>query len=214
MDEHPLILEGCRHTLLNMQPATYELMIDTAANADIAYEKIRRLTSGRHYDLIFLDVHITATINGERLCGEGLALKLKDLLPDTKLVFLTSLHDSFSIYRILKSVSPDGYLVKQDTTPAELVRAFHAVQLSPPYYSSSVSKLIRSRFSIYEDIDEQDRLILYYLSQGFKTKDLTRHVHLSLPAIEKRKKRLKVLLDPEQGDNQSLLKEARKHGII
>jgi hypothetical protein len=51
------------------------------------------------------------------------------------------------------------------------------------------------------------------LAKGIKNKNLEKYIPLSASAIEKRKYRIKRLLDVE-GDDEDLIKEARIQGYI
>jgi len=57
-------------------------------------------------------------------------------------------------------------------------------------------------------------MILYQLSLGTKTKDLTKFIHLSLRAVEDRKKRLKEIFGVSGEGNKALLEKARESGYI
>jgi DNA-binding NarL/FixJ family response regulator len=72
------------------------------------------------------------------------------------------------------------------------------------------------RKAIQSDIfvDEKNRKILHLLSQGVKTKNLADHLDISLSAVEKRKKQLKLLFIVEDGQDETLIKEAKKKGFI
>ena len=52
------------------------------------------------------------------------------------------------------------------------------------------------------------------LSQGIKTKSLLDHISLSMSAIEKRKKQLKLLFSVEDGKDETLLEMAKEKGFI
>ena len=52
------------------------------------------------------------------------------------------------------------------------------------------------------------------MSQGVKTKNLADHLDISLSAVEKRKKQLKLLFIVEDGQDETLIKEAKKKGFI
>jgi hypothetical protein len=52
------------------------------------------------------------------------------------------------------------------------------------------------------------------LSQGVRTKSLKDHIDMSMSAIEKRKKHLKMLFDIQDGSDETLLDEARSKGFI
>ena len=56
--------------------------------------------------------------------------------------------------------------------------------------------------------------MLYLLSQGFKTKELTEVVHLSIAGIEKRKRRLNQIFNNDRNSDKILLKLAKEKGFI
>ena len=82
-------------------------------------------------------------------------------------------------------------------------------------YGSKISKLLHSEISLNTSlIDEVDRIMLYQLSLGTKTKDLTKYVHLSLRAVEDRKRKLKEIFGVSGQGNKALLEKARESGYI
>ena len=56
--------------------------------------------------------------------------------------------------------------------------------------------------------------MLHLLSLGIKTKDLVKHLDLTLSAIEKRKKNLKELFFVEDGKDETLINIAKEKGYI
>ena len=58
------------------------------------------------------------------------------------------------------------------------------------------------------------RKILFYLSQGVKTKDLCKYINLSQSAIEKRKNQIKNVFELEKSNDEELLKVAEERGYI
>jgi hypothetical protein len=63
-------------------------------------------------------------------------------------------------------------------------------------------------------VDDINRKILHLLSQGIKTKSLSEYIPLSMSAIEKRKKQLKLLFSVTDGKDETLLQEAREKGYL
>ena len=63
-------------------------------------------------------------------------------------------------------------------------------------------------------VDDINRKILHLLSQGIKTRSLVEHIDLSMSAIEKRKKQMKLLFSVDDGKDETLLEEARKKGFL
>lgn len=214
VDDHPMIIEGYKNALLGINSDEMTLRIDTADSCDDAFTKIKNASSGTPYDVIFLDIKLPPSEDGKIISGEDLGIKVKELLPDTKVVILTMFNNNFRIHNILKNINPDGFLVKSDVTSDELMRAFQVVLTDPPYYSHTVTKLLRTRIINEVVLDDIDRNILFHLSKGIKTKNLTEYIPLSLAAIEKRKRHLKEIFDVEKKGDESLLEQARNTGFL
>ncbi|WP_291871159.1 hypothetical protein [Maribacter sp.] len=62
--------------------------------------------------------------------------------------------------------------------------------------------------------DSLDREILYRLSLGVKLKELTKYIPLSLPGIERRKRRIAEVFDLESGSIKPILKKAKENGLV
>ncbi|WP_420573561.1 response regulator [Kordia sp.] len=214
VDDHPMIIEGYKNALLGIDSDEMKLRIDTADSCDGAFTKIKNASTGTPYDVVFLDIKLPPSSDGKIISGEDLGIKVKELLPDTKVVILTMFNNNFRIHNILKNINPDGFLVKSDVTSDELMRAFQVVLTDPPYYSHTVTKLLRTRIINEVVLDDIDRNILFHLSKGIKTKNLTEYIPLSLAAIEKRKRHLKEVFDVEKKGDESLLEQARNTGFL
>lgn len=210
VDDHHMILEGYKNVLSKVKYNGIKLSIDTSDNCDFAWNKIQN----GNYQIIFLDINFPVQENSEILSGEDLGVKIKKEFPNIKIVILTVLEDAFRLHNILSNINPDGFLLKGETTSQELLRCLEKVIDSPPYYGPKISKILRSEVTNKSFIDETDRMILYQLSLGTKTKDLTKFVHLSLRAVEDRKKRLKDIFGVSGEGNKALLEKARESGYI
>ena len=176
VDDHHMILEGYKNVLSKKNFLEIKVLIDTADNCDLAWEKI----SKENYQIIFLDINFPVQPGNKILSGEDLGVKIKREFPDIKIVILTVLEDSFRLHNILSNINPDGFLLKGETTSQELLRCLEKVVDTPPYYGPKISQILRSEVTNKSSVDEIDRIILYQLSLGTKTKDLTKFVHLSL----------------------------------
>ena len=101
------------------------------------------------------------------------------------------------------------------STPSKvLLRCKNSVIVSPPSCGPKISKILRSVFANKTYVDETDRIILYQLSLCTKTKNITEFVHLSLRAVEDRKKKLKKIFGVIGEGNRALLEKARESGYI
>lgn len=212
-----MIIEGYQNTLLATKKGHQELTIDIAHDCDKAFELIKKASINQEslYDICFFDISMPPSNDGLITSGEDLAKISREYLPNAKVVILTMFNEAFRILNIIKEIDPEGFLIKSDLTSSELAEAFQHLLINPPYYSSTVNKVLKTTMSNNDIfLDETNRKILHLLSQGVKTVNLGSYVDLSLSAIEKRKKQLKELFLVEDGKDQTLLNEARKKGFL
>jgi len=214
VDDHPIIIEGYQNTLMATKKEDQTLLIDTANSSDAANQLMQKASKEKPYDICFFDISLPSSADGTINSGEDLAKISRTLLPDAKIVILTMFNESYRIHNIIKEISPDGFLIKSDLTSSELAEAFQHILNSPPYYSSTVSNFLRKSVTSDIYVDDINRKILHLLSQGIKTRSLKEHIDLSMSAIEKRKKQMKLLFSVEDGKDETLLEEARKKGFL
>ncbi|MCF7568324.1 response regulator [Sabulilitoribacter arenilitoris] len=215
IDDHPMIIEGYQNTLLFTKKESQELLIDIANNCDEAISFMNKAVENNlPYDVLFVDISLPPSTNGTMQSGEDLAEYARGILPNAKIIILTMFNESFRIHNIIKTIDPEGFLIKSDLTSSELASAFQAVLNNPPFYSGTVNSYIRKTITSDIVIDDKNRKILHLLSQGVKTKNLSAHLGISLSAVEKRKKQLKELFSVQDGQDETLLKEARDKGFV
>lgn len=216
IDDHPLIIDSFKKGLaiVESQNEAIEFKVDTANSCDTAFTKITEATEKMVYDLIFLDIKLPASASGKILSGEDLGIKIREIMPEVRIIVATTYNDNYRLNNILKSVNPDGFLVKNDLTPEQLLEAIKTVLIDPPYYSSTITKLFRKQISNDLVLDDLDRQLLYHLAHGVKTKELTKYIALSKPAIERRKRHLKDIFEVESNEDRELISIAKEKGFI
>ena len=214
IDDHPMIIEGYQNTLQFTKKDRQELKIDIANNCDEAIAYINKSLQETPYDVLFVDISLPPSTDGLMSSGEDLAEYARKVLPKAKIIILTMFNESFRIHNIIKTIDPEGFLIKSDLTSSELASAFQAVLYNPPFYSGTVNQHIRKAITSDIIIDEKNRKILHLLSQGVKTKNLASHLDISLSAIEKRKKHLREIFEVEDGQDETLLNKARDKGFV
>jgi len=215
IDDHPLIIDAYRSALSNvsLKDADLEFKIDTANDCDSGYDKITGAKKGNAIDLVFLDIKLPPSKDGKILSGEDLGIKIKELLDPVKIIVSTTFNDNYRVNNILKSLNPDGFLIKNDVSPENLVSAIKKVIADPPYYSKTVIKLLRKHILNDIILDKVDRQLLYELSIGTKMKDLPNILPLSIAGIERRKRHLKEVFEVKT-DDKELLQKAKDRGFI
>ena len=118
------------------------------------------------------------------------------------------------IKTIIKTINPNGLVIKNDLTFDELLFAFDKVIKNEKYYSQSVLKMLAQSEEDSIEIDQFDEQILFHISKGTKTAEMTQYIPISLSAIERRKLNLKELLKLQDGSDIDLVREAKNKGLL
>jgi len=216
IDDHPLISNAYKDAFLEVssKDSHIEFNIDIANNCDIANEKIIAASLLKGLDIVFLDIRLPPSMDRKILSGEDLGIKIREILPNTKIIIATTFNDNYRIHSICDSIDPDGFLIKNDITEKDIVKSIKEIIADNPYFSTTVVKLMRKHMSNSFRIDSVDRQILYQLSIGTKMKDLPDIIHLSIAAIEKRKRILKEHFNIEGQEDKVLIAIAKEKGFI
>lgn len=216
IDDHPLIcdsyIDGLEAVYNNFDDIS--MKVESAYNCDVASEKIKNSWSKSGWDLVFLDIRMPPSKDRKILSGEDLGEMIRQYHPSAKIIVATTFNDNYRIQNIMRSLDPEGFLIKNDLDTPELVNAIHKVLQGGVHYSNTVSNLMRKQLFTDIKIDKIDRQILYELSLGTKMKDLPKIVPLSIAGIEKRKRILKQVFDVEDQGDKALILKARELGFI
>lgn len=216
IDDHPLICDAYTSALQQVMKENEDISIkiEAAGSCDAAREKIKNSWSEGGWDLVFLDIRLPASKDRRILSGEDLGEMIRKNHPTAKIIVATTFNDNFRIQNIFKSLNPEGFLIKNDLDPKELVNAVVTIMQGGVHYSHTVSNLLRKQLFTDINIDKIDRQMLYELSLGTKMKDLPKIVPLSIAGIEKRKRILKQIFDVEDQGDKALILKARELGFI
>jgi len=212
-DDHPFIIEGYKNTIAGYHPSEFEFNIVEANDCKSVYEILTKPNVIR-FDVAFFDISMPPYKEKSILSGEDLAKLMKEVLPSCKIILLTMHTESLKINNIIKTINPNGLVIKNDLTFDELLKAFGKILNGENYYSQTVIKFVSQHATENTEINEVDRQILYHLSRGIKTKNIPLHTSLSLSTIEKRKVYMKNIFKIKDGGDEDLIDEARKRGFI
>lgn len=214
VDDHEMTTLGYKYILEAEDFDGAQVHMDIANTYFAGKEKMELAAKSLKYDIIFLDVQLFSSDDSQKETGEDLGLFARKILPESKIVFMSSYSDSFRINSILNNVDPDGYMVKSDIDPKSLKDLVRTITCGSPYYSSKALTAIRKKLANNIVLDDVDLKILQLLDKGVKTKDMMEYVSLSLPTVENRKRDLKSAFGVEKQNDLALLFEARKRGFI
>ncbi len=213
VDDHPFIIEAYKNAIKGYNSSNFEFTIIQASDCRSGYDHIMNPEAGV-FDIAFFDISMPPYEEKNIYSGEDLAKLIKEQMPQCKVILLTMHTELLKISSIVKTINPNGLIIKNDLTFDELLIAFDRILKGENYYSQTVVKLISQLQYDNIEIDSFDKQILYHLSKGTKTKDIPNFVPLSLSAVEKRKLNLKETLNIKGGSDIDLIREAKTKGLL
>ncbi|MEL1246367.1 response regulator transcription factor [Flavobacterium sp. DGU11] len=211
IDDHVVLLEGYHFIFKYFETALDELKFTKAYDCTSGYETIES-NRDTPFDIAVLDYSIPEFPEKGLFSGEDIAVLIRKTMPDCKIIMMTMHKEADIIARILERIKPEGFINKSDCTTSELIDGFRAVLEGNTYFSKTILNFIARQESeiLLEEIDVK---IILFLARGIKDKELGRYIPLSESAIEKRKYRIKRLLEVA-GDDEELIDKARRLGYI
>jgi len=213
VDDHPFIIEGYKNAITRYNPDSYEFLISQAKDCKSAYEIITNPETVP-FDIAFLDISMPAYDEKEIFSGEDIAKLILEYMPNCKIILLTMYTELLKIKTIIRTIQPNGLIIKNDLTFDELLFAFDKVMKSDKYYSQSVQKMLNQSPHNSIEVDEFDKQILFHLSKGTSEEEMPHYIPISINAIGRRKKSLKELLKIKTGSDEDLVKEAKSKGLF
>ncbi|WP_452601931.1 response regulator [Pontimicrobium sp. MEBiC06410] len=219
VEDHPIVQEQLVKALqiVEKKYSQYCFLIDTAKDIEEAYNKISLTLKNKaeQYGLILLDIKLPEYKAQNMLSGEDLGkwIKIK-VKPNPSIIVTTSYTDGYRILNIVKTIDPDGLIVKSNITNNTLIEAIHQSLIDPPYYSSTVNKKIRNEVASNKGLDDLDRKILHLIANGANMKDLVELLPKSKSTIEKRKKKLMDFFNVKSYSNFDLITIAKEKNYL
>lgn len=188
--------------------------VKEANNYNQAKNVLVEHTEHHPLDIVLLNMDIPIVNSEDPVFIDDLVELLRSTCPEVKIIALTLKSNSYKLNTIFKSINPEGVLINTEVDINELVKAIKTVMEEPPYYSKLILRFLKKRVAHDIGLDKIDRVLLHYLSQGAKTKDLPRLLNMSASSIERRKKLLKDLFNISYNSDYDLLRVAREKGFV
>lgn len=213
VDDHKTMLIGYK-SILEFNDKNLDLDVTFCHDCKEAYDIITSNTGSTPFDLIFLDRSLPPYPEKKIKSGEDLALLVREYLPDSKIIMLTSHAEAFVIYDIVHKIRPNGLLIKSDFDGDELLLAFNRILNDETYFSETVTAALKEQIITRGYLDTIDRQIITLLSKGLRNKTIATELGLSDSAVEKRKVKIKDYLNIYKGNDEDIITECRKLGFI
>ncbi|MNQ67365.1 Transcriptional activator protein ExaE [compost metagenome] len=213
VDDHPMTVEGYINALSTTLFGLYKPIFAKARNCEDAYSALlSNINAKQAFDLAIIDKGLPGYEEKSIGSGSDLAGLIRETMPNCKIIMITAHTEIIIVYEIYKNVRPDGLIIKNDITPERLQQAVIEIMQGNSYQSNTVKNCINEIWKKELMVEDYNRQILFYLSKGFKIKELEGVICLTTSAIQKRIIRMKKVF--EATDDSGLVKEAIKQGYI
>ncbi|WP_445957777.1 DNA-binding response regulator [Yeosuana sp.] len=216
IEDHLAIVDGFKNALSSIEDnlKTVCFSVNIANDCEIAYNKIKNATTNKPIDFIFLDISLPPAMDFNILSGQDLGVKIRALMPNTKILVCTGYTDNLRLNSILKAINPEVFLIKCDVGAKEFIRSIEKLISNQTYYSQTVIDLLMKKASVNVVLDDIDIKILHEISNGARMKELVQLIPLSKSGIEKRKRKLREIFNINNDSNRELVLVARGKGFI
>jgi DNA-binding NarL/FixJ family response regulator len=133
-------------------------------------------------DVVLMDIQLS------KMSGVECVARLRERLPETRVVMLTAYDDSDSIFQALEN-GASGYLLKR-TPPAELLRSIQDVQNGGAPMNSHIARLVVQSFHRRgssprpaENLTAREEEVLRLVAQGYINKEIADTLGISLETV-------------------------------
>ncbi len=189
-EDHTILREGLRSLL------SAEEEFEVVGEAEDGLEAVRAVNSHTP-DLILLDLAMP------KMNGIAAIKEIKKQSPDTKIMALT-IHKSEEYILEAFQSGADGYCLK-DSTHDELLMAIKSVLMGKTYLSPEISERVLSGYlegkksikaaSSWDSLTQREKEILKLIGEGYKNKEISDYLCISVKTVEKHRANLMKKLD-------------------
>jgi len=213
VDDHPMIIEGYQNALMRLLKDQEALHFTVAHDCEKAYNIVmQNRAKNKHFTLAIVDQGLPPYAEAKIETGTDLSILIRKYMPLCKIMMVTAHTEVVIIYDIIRKLNPEGLIIKKDITPDNINDIFNSILTGTLYQSSSVKSCVSEIWRKQLMIEDYNRQILFYLSRGYKVKEIEQVVPLGMSAIQKRIILMKSAFNTM--DNGSLVKEAILQGFI
>jgi DNA-binding NarL/FixJ family response regulator len=201
-DDHSLLLEA----FSNLLEPKYEV-VGTATDGRQMLSMVTKLKP----DVVLLDIAMP------NLNGFDAGEKLKKILPEVKLVFLTVNEDPDMVTEAFR-IGANGYLLKSSAS-SELFQAIDAVLNSKNYVTPKITQGMISAFiknpggqKAHGNLTIRQREVLQLLAEGNTMKQVAATLNITPRTVAFHK--YQIMEDLDIKTNSELIQYAIKHGFV
>ena len=197
-DDHFLVLDG-----LEVLLSTFDFVEKT--KSALNYMELRNILEEEHFDVLLLDIHFG------KHDGRTIIQEIKQLMPDMKVIALTSHSDTVTIKSSVNA-GFDGYLLKIDGRE-EIEKALKAVMNGEKYFSPKTQQVFFETQTSKNktELTEREKEILQLIVQEKTTKEIAEQLCVSEKTVETH--RASIMQKLEVKNIAGMVKKAIMQGL-
>lgn len=204
-DDHTVV----RESLVGLLEAAEGLQV--VAQAADGIDTIEKALATRP-DVVIVDISMP------RLNGIEVVRRLREALPDTRVLVLTMHQEEEYVLHVVRAGAA-GYLVK-DSSGAELVSAVRNLHAGRGHFSPQAAKTLaeqlynpqRAVVDPYRALTSREREVFHLIIEGLTTKEIARKLEISAKTAENHRSRVLDKLDVR--NTAELVRYAVHHGLL
>jgi DNA-binding NarL/FixJ family response regulator len=182
VDDHTLFREGLRAIFFAVNDIE---VVGEAACSEEAIEKAQQLTP----HLILMDIQM-GDMNGIEA-----TVHILEKLPDTKIIMLTMMEDSESLFAAM-TAGARGYVLK-GADKSEVLRTIRAVASGDVLFGAAIANRVSDYFrrlssapsrqvapdSPFPELSERERDVLDQIARGLNNHEIAAHLHITIKTV-------------------------------
>jgi len=204
-DDHTMV----RESLISLLQADGELQV--VAQAADGIEALEQAVLTRP-DIVITDLSMP------RLNGIELVRRLREALPDTRVLVLTMHQEDEYVLQAVRA-GASGYLVK-DSAGAELLAALHSLHAGRGHFGPQAAKALaeqlhnpqRAVTDPYGSLTSREREVFHLIVEALTTKEIARQLGISAKTAENHRARVLAKLDVR--NTAEVVRYAVRHGLL
>jgi DNA-binding NarL/FixJ family response regulator len=202
VDDHAILRRGLREIL---EEATGFRVVGEAGTGAEAIRDLQEAPC----DVLLLDVSLPD------LSGLEVTRRVRDQLPEIKILILTILRDAELAARLLRA-GAQGFLTKE-TAPTELVDAVHTVASGKRYLGRDIAQDVADALALggqlpHERLSNREFEVFVQLARGKSLTEIALELHVSVKTVTTHRWRL--LQKMRLTNNADLVRYAVRHRLV
>jgi len=175
------------------------------------YDVISLLSSELKFELAVID-YTVLSIDKSFTLGLDVAIMVRRYNPQCKIIFVADTMKILPIYEVIKKSKPNCMVSNVELDAISFSNYLTMIANEGVYHSPIIKQCASSIWEKDIFIDDQNRQILYYLSRGYKVKEIESVLLIAASTIKKRIGKMRKIFNAT-GD-ASLIMQVYSHSYL